>query len=290
MTLTPSERMLARRRRHRRRRLTALAAIAVVIVAVTVVASGILGGVDTHGARVLRYTIAGKLVDQRLGQVAVQAPGSSAAGRPLLVFLHGKGEDQESNLVGGMFAALAELGPNAPDVVFPDGGEDSYWHDRADGAWARYVLDEVIPEAERRLHSDPRRVAIGGLSMGGFGAYDLALAHPHRFCAVGGDSAALWQSAGETAQGAFDDAEDFARNDVIGSVQSASDPFPGAQLWLDVGSADPFLAADSTLAHLLRAKGIALEFHVWPGGHDQGYWSAHWRDYLSFYAHALARC
>jgi enterochelin esterase-like enzyme len=208
----------------------------------------------------------------------------------LLVFLHGKGEDQESNLDDALFAALAKLGARAPDIVFPDGGEDSYWHDRDDGAWAQYVMREVIPRAEQRLHSDPRRVAIGGLSMGGFGAYDLALHNPGRFCAVGADSAALWVSGGESAQGAFDNAEDFARNDVIGSVRSASDPYPGARLWLDVGSEDPFLSADSTLARLLREKGLTLEFHVWPGGHDQSYWSAHWQDYLSFYASALARC
>ena len=25
--------------------------------------------------------------------------------------------------------------PRAPIVAFPDGGGDSYWHDRADGDW-----------------------------------------------------------------------------------------------------------------------------------------------------------
>jgi S-formylglutathione hydrolase FrmB len=54
------------------------------------------------------------------------------------------------------------------------------------------VLDEVIPKALTVLHADPRRVAIGGISMGGFGAYDLARLDPGRFCAVGGHSAAIW--------------------------------------------------------------------------------------------------
>jgi S-formylglutathione hydrolase FrmB len=49
--------------------------------------------------------------------------------------------------------------------------------------------------------------------VGGFGAYDLARLNPGRFCAVGGHSPALWRSGGETAPGAVDDAEDFARHD-----------------------------------------------------------------------------
>ena len=55
--------------------------------------------------------------------------------------------------------------------------------------------------------------------MGGFGAYDIALQHPGRFCAVGGHSPALWFDGGETAPGAFDDAADFERNDVVGTVE-----------------------------------------------------------------------
>ncbi len=179
----------------------------------------------------------------------IPAGASPAASRPLLVFLHGKGENQESNLVSGMFAAPAALGAKAPDVVFPYGGEDSYWHNRADGEWANYVMNEVIPQAIRRLHADPRRVAIGGLSMGGFGAYDLALDHPGVFCAVGGDSAALWRSGGESAEGAFERAEDFERNDVIGAARSGGSAYLGTRLWLDVGTEDPFRSADTETRH-----------------------------------------
>src|SRR5262249_16511690 len=139
-------------------------------------------GVDTKGATVSRYEIHSVLVHGTLPQVAV-VPAHSARRPALLVFLHGKGQDQESNLSRQFFTALAALGSRAPDVVFPDGGEDSYWHDRDSGAWGRYVLREVIPQAIKRLHADPRRVAIGGLSMGGFGAYDLARLAPGRFCA-----------------------------------------------------------------------------------------------------------
>lgn len=141
----------------------------------------------------------------------------------------------------------------------------------------------------KELHADPARVAIGGTSMGGFGALDIARLHPRRFCAVGAHSAALWVSGGDSAAGAFDDAEDFARHDVIGAARSG-DPYRGMAVWIDVGTDDPFRAADTRLAHELRADRQPVSFHVWPGGHSQSYWQSHWDGYLSFYAQALARC
>jgi len=262
--------------------------IAVALVAVAVVRK--LADVDTHGARVVHFTIDSSLVHRTLTETAVIPRGVSGSGRPLLVFLHGKGENEDSNLDGPMFAALAHLGNNAPDVVFPDGDEDSYWHDRESGAWGRYVIDEVIPQTLRQLHADPRRIAIGGLSMGGFGAFDLARLYRGRFCAVGGDSPALWVSGGESAAGAFDNAEDFTRHDVIGAAEESTNPYPGAQLWIDVGSQDLFRSADTRFAGILKEKGRLVQFHIWPGGHDQSYWQSHWNSYLGFYASALQHC
>jgi S-formylglutathione hydrolase FrmB len=174
--------------------------------------------------------------------------------------------------------------------VFANGAEHSYWHDRRDGAWGRYVMDEVIPTAVRRLHADPRRVAIGGISMGGFGAYDLARQHPGRFCAVAGHSPALWSQGGETAPGAFDDAEDFARHDVLAIARDDPRRFAGARLWLDAGDRDPFDPGIRAFAASLRAGGVPVAVHRWPGDHEGAYWKRHWGDYLRFYAGALAAC
>lgn len=275
------------RQPYRRRRAAAIGAFAVVVFAVLIGADAL--GTDTRGARVVRFTIDGPFVHQALPVAAVIPAGASGVQRPLLVFLHGKGGNQDSSLNNAMFAALARLGSRAPDIVFPDGGSDSYWHNRADGAWGSYVMREVIPQAISRLNADPDRVAIGGISMGGFGALDLARLHPARFCAVGGHSAALWVSGGESAAGAFDDAEDFARHDVIAAAR-ARDPYPGMAVWIDVGNEDPFRAADTALAQLLRADGSPVQFHVWSGSHDLGYWNSHWGSYLRFYATALAGC
>lgn len=208
--------------------------------------------------------------------------------RPLLVFLHGRadgGGGETSNLNGDFAHALAALGPRAPAVIFPSGGKASYWHDRAGGSWGRYVTNEVIPDAVRRLHADPLRVAIGGISMGGFGAYDIARLHPGRFCAVGGHSAAVWQSSGETAPGAFDDATDFGRHDVIAAARAHPREYGRAALWLDGGDADPFHAGDEALAGAL-----GIHMHVWPGAHTSAYWRSQYATYLRFYADAFAHC
>jgi S-formylglutathione hydrolase FrmB len=166
--------------------------------------------------------------------------------------------------------------------VLPDGGDHSYYHDRRDGQWATYVMREVIPGAVRRLGADPRRVAIGGISMGGFGAFDLALHRPRRFCAVGGHSPAIWTSASQAAPGAFDDAADFARNDVVALARRRH---PAPRVWLDAGDADPFLPGARALATALGAR-----LRTAPGGHDDAYWRPHYGEYVRFYARALARC
>lgn len=236
------------------------------------------------GARIVHVTINSRFVHAREPITLVSAPGGGS-GRPLLIFLHGRGGDQNSELSGQFFAALDALGARAPDVAFPYGGDHSYWHDRAGGAWAEYVLREVIPISLRRLHADRARVAIGGISMGGFGAYDIARLDPGRFCAVGGDSAALWPAGADTAAGAFDDAADFARNNLLAITAADPHVYGRAHLWLDGGDQDPFHVADEILA-----AHLGIRMHVWPGGHDYAYWNAHWGSYLRFYASALADC
>jgi S-formylglutathione hydrolase FrmB len=195
-------------------------------------------------------------------------------GRQLIVLLHGRGSGPGQFLSNELFAALDK--PNAPVVVLPYGGDHGYWHDRGDGNWGSRVLGFVIPDARRRFQTSGK-VAIGGISMGGYGALHLASVRPGDFCAVGGHSAAVWTSAGATAPGAFDDAEDYARNDVFAAVPKLR----GLPVWLDNGDRDPFLAADAQLARELH-----ITQHVWPGGHDSAYWNAHIAQYLRFYERA----
>jgi S-formylglutathione hydrolase FrmB len=126
--------------------------------------------------------------------------------------------------------------------------------------------------------------------MGGFGAYDIALENPGRFCAVGGHSAALWFEAAETAPGAFDDAADFERNDVVEAVQRDPGAFGDTRVWNDYGDEDPFRAYNEGFVAALEAGNAELSAHSWSGGHEGGYWARHWPAYQRFYVNALAHC
>ncbi len=238
---------------------------------------------DAKGARVVEFKLASRLLGRSLDEVVV-IPRGKHRRRPLLVLLHGRGSSASQWLSDELFAELARLGRRAPALLIVAGGDHSYYHDRDDGPWGSYVLKEAIPAGLRRTGADPHRVAIGGISMGGFGAFDLARISPGRFCAVGGHSPALWLSAGDTAPGAFDDAEDFARHDVVRAARTGR-PFGRTPVWLDAGASDPFLSADRELARRLH-----VPLYVSPGGHDRSYWHRHAPDYLRFYAAAFSRC
>ena len=241
------------------------------------------GYVSTRGATVVRFTLHSELVGRDLHEILV-LPDGGGHGRPLLVFLHGRGLKPAAFFGDAFYRELRRLGDRAPAVVALDGGDHSYWHDRGDGKWGTSVLREAIPAALARSGADERRVAIGGISMGGFGALDLGRLAPERFCAVGAHSAALWLSGADTPSGAFDDAEDFARHDLIRFARERT--LYRVPVWIDVGREDPFLQADTELARALQARGTRVRLIVHGGGHSG--WSGRMGDYFRFYAAACA--
>lgn len=242
-----------------------------------------------EGLRASRIAIESEAVGQELPISVLEPPGPSR-GRPLLVFLHGAGGTDETSIGDpAIHSTLADLGDVAPVVAFPD-GQLSWWRDRDGRDWGRYVVREVIPAVARRYGTDRGRVAIGGISMGGFGAYHLGLTYPRRFCAVGGHSAGLYRSYAESDFGAFEDRADFESNDVIGTVEQNPDAFGSARIWNDYGDRDWFVAGNARFVRALERGDADLTARVWPGGHDGAYWSRHLPDYLRFYSSALANC
>jgi S-formylglutathione hydrolase FrmB len=203
-------------------------------------------------------------------------------GAPLLILLHERGGSPEE-LVWPELVDSLETMTNPPAVLLVDGGDHSYYHDREDFDWGTHILEEAIPAARERLDTDPRKEAIGGFSMGGFGALDLA--RQRRFCAVGAHSPALWEGGGQTPEGAFDDAEDFERNDVLELAQARPGLFRGARVWLDVGRDDSFRDNTVRLGALIDAPAKTP-----PGEHSTAYWREHVDEYLRFYEEALRTC
>lgn len=244
----------------------------------------------TFGATIRTKEIDSTALDRTLPVKVVVPKGAPPKDRSMVVFLHGRDENESSYLIDPMFRALADLRTRAPVMAFPDGGDSSFWHDRKSGEWGTYVLDEVIPTLVDRFDIDPDRIVIAGISMGGFGALDLAARAPGDFCAVAAHSPTLWQSAGEAADGAFDDSADFESNDVISLAGSSPSPYADLPVWLDAGDDDPFLAGDDAFEQALRAGGREPIVRRSPGGHDLGYWNSNWDEYMAFYARSLRGC
>jgi predicted peptidase len=102
---------------------------------------------------------------------------------PLILFLHGAGDTTPQE---NMIPAYAAAHPGFPFIVIAP---------RAQRDWSVARLEALLAELEQRFRIDPARVYLTGLSMGAFGAWKLAAAHPDRFAAV-----VLIAGGGEPAQ------------------------------------------------------------------------------------------
>src|SRR6187200_1274511 len=184
--------------------------------------------------KVTNFALQSKFMGRQLYEVLV-APGGGGEGRPLLVFLHGYGAAPSDTLSPAFLMALRRLGDREPVVLLPE-GDTGWWHDRDEGPWGSYVLREAIPAALARSGADKDHVAIGGISMGGFGALDLGRLAPEKFCAVVGHSPAVIEHFSDDTLSAFDDQADFDRHDLM--TLARSKPLYKAPVWLDVGDQD----------------------------------------------------
>ena len=98
---------------------------------------------------------------------------------PLMVFLHGSGE-RGDNLdlvrVHGPWKFL-EANPSYRFIVLaPQCKQGSVWDP--------YQLDLLVDEIVAQYPVDSDRIYLTGLSMGGFGALDLAMLRPERYAAI----------------------------------------------------------------------------------------------------------
>ncbi|HEX9530310.1 MAG TPA: alpha/beta hydrolase-fold protein [Acidimicrobiales bacterium] len=194
---------------------------------------------------------------------SVSMPDPPLAG--VVYCLHGKGDDHRFAFDTIHLHDVAAAQGARLAVAAVDGGADSYWHPRADGTDALGMLvHEFVPMVEREVGPLARRALIGW-SMGGYGALLVAETTPQTFSAVAAASPALWLSAAATAPGAFDDAEDYRRHDVVaGEARLAR-----LVVRVDCGQGDPFYRAARSFAAGLPGP---PQTSFGPGYHDAAYW------------------
>lgn len=130
----------------------------------------------------------------------VFVPSRAAGGRQpsVILFLHGSGErgsDGDKPVAVGLGPHVrAHLRDFPAIVVFPQAPQDSEWS----GAGTAIAL-QALDAASREFHGDPRRTYLTGLSMGGYGVWELALLHPQRFAALVPISGAIRPPSDERA-------------------------------------------------------------------------------------------
>lgn len=104
---------------------------------------------------------------------------SSNKSWPLVLFLHGRderGDDPRRVKTHGL-PKLADNGRCFPFVLIapqcPKGR-----------TWSVDFLESVLADVLGRFRVDPNRIVLTGISMGGNGAWRLAIRHPNRFAAL----------------------------------------------------------------------------------------------------------
>ncbi len=98
---------------------------------------------------------------------------------PLLLFLHGAGERGDSLALVNVHGPpkLIEQGQGFPFIVVsPQCPEDQRWSVK--------TLDKLLNDIVAQYRVDEDRIYVTGLSMGGFGTWNLAARFPHRFAAI----------------------------------------------------------------------------------------------------------
>jgi S-formylglutathione hydrolase FrmB len=186
-------------------------------------------------------------------------------------------------------------------VVMPDGFR-GFYTDNAEGpAYARHMADEMIGFVERNFPARRSRDAraIGGLSMGGYGALRLAMARPELFASANSHSGALMHGGrdGPRPDGPLSP-EEFRRvfgtrprgtdHDLVAlahRLKQSGQPIP--RMLLDCGTDDFLLEDNRTFHRELRRLDVPHEYREFPGAHTWDYWDEHVRDALDFHRNAL---
>ncbi len=98
---------------------------------------------------------------------------------PLILFLHGAGERGDNLELVKKHGPpkLIAAGKELPFIVIAPQCPSGRW-------WQAHELAVLLDEIEENYKVDRQRIYVTGLSMGGFGTWDLAAYQPNRFAAI----------------------------------------------------------------------------------------------------------
>ena len=211
---------------------------------------------------------------------------------PVLYLLHGLSDDhsiwQRRTSLERYVQALPLI------VVMPDGGRGWYSDAPQGAAHESAIVQDLIGFTDRtfRTVADRSGRAIGGLSMGGYGALKLALKFPDLFGSAHGHSGAYGFGHGMWR----DEQPEFTRiigPDPLGGPQdlwriaAAASPENAPALRIDCGTSDFLIDQNRDFHRHLDESGIAHQYEEFAGAHDWAYWDRHIQSALRFHAKNL---
>jgi enterochelin esterase-like enzyme len=218
-------------------------------------------------------------------------PGYRADGPryPVLYLLHGNDDDAHHWITQGRLQTAADALIARKDIppvviVMPQGGTDWYV-DRKEKIETAF-FSELLPYIESRyaVSNERKSRAIGGVSMGGFGALRYAMRAPDRFCGVLLLSPAIYSSEPPPQSAArrvhvfgeqrFDADVWHALNYPALWQRYMSQPYR-LPMFIAAGDDDLVIQAEASLLYThLREAGNPAALRIIGGGHNWDTWAA----------------
>jgi S-formylglutathione hydrolase FrmB len=233
--------------------------------------------------------------------------GHSPRRYPVLYFLHGLGDNEQSLFKGGGWDLIQDLrqkGQVSDFLIVTPEGRRSFYINSADGRvrYSDFFIREFIPyiDSHYAIRRERSARAISGFSMGGYGALRFAFAHPELFSSVSAQSAALIAEPPQQAEsgglgtvfGSPVDARHWDENSpfVLAKRNRTSIRASGLSIYFNCGSKDDFGFDQGAekFHRQLQSEGIPHEYHLYPGNHSGEYFMAHLGEVLKFHSRVFA--
>ena len=190
----------------------------------------------------------------------------------VLLQLHGMHDDHNSWLHKSNLLRYTEKLPLI--VVMPDGGNFFYGNPGLYLNYENYIVNDLYSHINStyRVRQDAQW-AIGGLSMGGYGALRLGLKYPQLFGSVFGHSSACLSKDELKNWDAFP--KHLIPDMDIFALASRVDKTTLPRISFDCGTDDGLLGQNRRFHAHLEKLGIAHAYAEFAGGHTWDYWDQH---------------